>query len=153
MNRPSKQRARVTMFSEAAPAQVYQAFVHPEALKRFWLSQASAPLEVGKTVHWHFMAEGAQVDTTATELAPGRRIAWNWGDESRVVIDLEELDGGTAVTIVNDGFEKSGDEAIEAALDATEGFAIVLADLKTLLESGRSAGITRAKAKLIALRA
>jgi hypothetical protein len=37
-------------------------------------------------------------------------------------------------------------------LAATEGFAIVLADLKTLLESGTSAGITSAKAKLIALR-
>lgn len=33
---------------------------------------------------------------------------------------------------------------------ATEGFSIVLCDLKTLLESGRSAGLVRDKARLIA---
>jgi hypothetical protein len=36
------------------------------------------------------------------------------------------------------------------ATDTIEGFSIVLCDLKTLLESGRSANLVRDKAELIA---
>ena len=35
-------------------------------------------------------------------------------------------------------------------MNATEGFSIVLCDLKTFLESGKSANLVRAKAELIA---
>lgn len=145
-------RARVTMFIQASPEEVYGAFVDPERLSKFWLSKASAPLRLGKAVHWNFMVEGAEVDTIATTMEPGKKLAWDWAGQGKVSIDFEALDGGTAVTLINDGFPSEGSERVEAALNATEGFAIVLADLKTLLESGRSAGISKAKAKLVALR-
>ena len=145
-------RARVTMLIQASPDRVYAAFVEPEQQTKFWLSKASGPLRVGKTVHWNFLVAGAEIDATATTMDQSRKLAWDWSDGSRVAIDFEALDGGTAVTLVNDNFPKQGDARIEAALNATEGFAIVLADLKTYLESGTSAGISRAKAKLIGLR-
>jgi uncharacterized protein YndB with AHSA1/START domain len=145
-------RAKVSMFFRAPPQKVYSAFVRPETLTKFWLSKASGPLRIGVPVHWNFLVEGAEAYATASTMEEGKRLAWNWNDESRVSIDFEELDGGTAVTLTNDGFSQKGAERVNAALDATEGFAIVLADLKTLLESGQSAGITKAKAKLIALR-
>jgi uncharacterized protein YndB with AHSA1/START domain len=144
-----KVRARVTMFIQAPPEKVYAAFVEPEQLTKFWLSKASGPLRMGAAVHWNFMVEGAEIDTTATAMEKGRKLAWDWSDDSKVSIDFEALNGGTAVTLVNDNFPQKGDELVDAALNATEGFALVLADLKTLLESGTSAGITRAKAKLI----
>ena len=145
-------RARVTMLIQAPPKDVYAAFVEPAQLTQFWLSKASGPLRIGETVHWSFMVEGAAIDTTATTMEPGKKLAWDWSDGSKVLIELEALGGGTAVTLINDHFPQHGAERIDAALNATEGFAIVLADLKTLLESGTSAGITKAKAKLIALR-
>jgi hypothetical protein len=37
------------------------------------------------------------------------------------------------------------DDRVDAALNSAEGLAIVLADLKTLLESGKPAGISRDK--------
>lgn len=145
-------RARVSMLIHAPAADVYHAFVEPERLTRFWLSSASAPLEEGRPVRWAFMVEGAAAETTATRLEPDRRIDWAWSDGSTVGIELESLDGGTAVTIVNEGFSGDADEQVAAALNSTEGFAIVLSDLKTLLEQGRSAGLTRAKARLIEAR-
>ena len=57
------------------------------------------------------------------------------------------------MTIVNDGFSGVAHDQVEAALNSTEGFAIVLSDLKTLLEQGKSAGLTKAKARLIEARA
>lgn len=143
--------AKVTMFIQAPPEEVYAAFVEPRVLTQFWLSTASAPLRLGVPVHWTFMVKGAEVDTTATTMKDGKTLAWDWSDGSAVVIDFAALDGGTAVTLKNYGFPQRGDDLVDAALNATEGFAIVLADLKTLLETGASAGIARAKAKLISV--
>lgn len=148
----SKPRARVTMFIEAQPEKVYAAFVKPDQLTKFWLSKSDARLQLATPVHWSFLVDGAEIDTTATVMEEGRRLAWNWSDGTKVSVDFEKLDGGTAVTLINDNLPGEGDETIEAALNATEGFAIVLADLKTWLESGTSAGISKAKAKLISHR-
>ena len=62
--------ARVTTLFQAQPEEVYSAFVEPDQLTRFWLSKASGPLRIGKTVHWCFMVEGAKIDTTATTMEP-----------------------------------------------------------------------------------
>ena len=66
-----------------------------------------------------------------------------------MAVTLETFGSGTAVTIVNADFPGGHDDQVEVALNSTEGFAIVLCDLKTLLEQGRPAGLVRAKARLI----
>jgi uncharacterized protein YndB with AHSA1/START domain len=141
-------RARVTLYIKAPPEDVYAAFCDPAKLTAFWLSAASRPLRIAERVHWTFMVEGAETDVTTLTTDPGKKLVWEWGG-SRVAIDFEAVDGGTAVTLVNDGFSATGQELFDSLLDATEGFAFVLADLKTLLETGSSAGIVAAKAKLI----
>ncbi|MDI1274172.1 hypothetical protein [Polaromonas sp.] len=52
--------------------------------------------------------------------------------------------GATVVSVVASGFMEAAE-----AVGATEGFSIVLCDLKTLLESGISANLVRDKAELI----
>jgi len=96
--------------------------------------------------------QGAEDDATATRLERPHLVEWVWSDGSRVNVALEPVDGGTAVTIVNDRLTSDDGDIVAAALNATEGFAIVLADLKTCIETGVSAGITLGKAKLIELR-
>ena len=145
-------QVRVTMLIDAIPEEIYTAFVEPEWLTRFWLSKASGPLRVGQTVEWSFMVAGAKADVTATWLDPDKQIIWSWSDGSFVSIDLEQVEDDTAITLISGGFAGSYDEQVAAALDATEGFAIVLCDLKTLLETGKSAGLTAAKARLIEAR-
>lgn len=58
-------------------------------------------------------------------------------------------DGTTKLKVENAGFKGDARQAIEAALEATQGFTIVLCDLKTLLEQGVSANLVRDKAALI----
>ena len=53
----------------------------------------------------------------------------------------------TRVAVHVTGF--AGDNAVEQAVGTTDGFTTVLCDLKTLLESGHSAGLVRDKAALI----
>jgi hypothetical protein len=64
-----------------------------------------------------------------------------------MTFDRHENDA-TRVEIVVSGF--SGDDRTAQAVAATEGFAIVLCDLKSLLETGKSGGMVRDKALLIA---
>ena len=142
-------RARVSVLIEAPAADIYRAFMEPAWLTRFWLSDASGPLAEGGAVRWAFMVKGAADEVTATHLETDRRIAWRWSDGSTVAVTLETFGSGTAVTIVNADFPGGHDDQVEAALNSTEGFAIVLCDLKTLLKQGRSAGLVRAKARLI----
>jgi uncharacterized protein YndB with AHSA1/START domain len=147
-----KVRANVSMLINASAKRIFSSFVDPDKLTAFWLKSSSAPLEVGESVHWKFMVAGAETETVATALTPGKAIRWTWADGNTVEIDLEPVRGGTAVSVVVEGFTGLATEKAEAALDATEGFALVLADLKTMLESGRSANIVRDKARLIELR-
>jgi uncharacterized protein YndB with AHSA1/START domain len=145
-------RVRVSMLVRATPRDVYRAFVEPALLAGFWLGSSSGPLALGIAVRWTFKVPGAEVDTTATRLDPGIGLSWGWSDGTTVEIDLQPVAGDTAVTVVHHGFKGRPDDIVAAALDATEGFALVLADLKTLLETGASANIVRDKARLIELR-
>ncbi len=152
MTTEQKHRVHVSMWIAAAPEKAFSAFIEPTWLTRFWLSNASAPLQLGIPVKWSFMVAGAEDMVTATRLDAPRALAWKWSDGSAVEIAFEAVDGGTAVTIVHSGFSGSEQEQMAAALDGTEGFTIVVCDLKALLETGSSASLTRAKAKLIELR-
>lgn len=140
--------ANVSMLIAASPGEIFRAFVEPRELTKFWLARASGPLRVGEPVTWDFMVPGAHDTAVATALEPDTLIAWDWL-ESKVRVAMQAVGDGAAVTITNSDF--AGDHAaqVAAALNATEGFTIVLCDLKTLLEGGASAGLTKAKAELI----
>jgi hypothetical protein len=61
---------------------------------------------------------------------------------------FDALDAGsTRVAVHETGFK--GDRAVEEVATTTEGYSIVLCDLKTLLETGRSANLVKDKAALI----
>jgi len=55
----------------------------------------------------------------------------------------------TVVEIENSGFSGELHEAVATAIESTQGFTIVLCDLKTLLERGTSMNLVRDKALLI----
>ncbi len=145
--------ASVSMLIEASPAAIYAAFVGPEWLTRFWLRSANMPLAIGRTARWEFMVPGAETETTATRLEQDRALSWRWSDGTSTSIDLEPMGDVTAVTVVCRDFAGDTSEQVEAALNACEGFTIVLCDLKTLLETGTSAGLVASKARLIQQRA
>lgn len=142
--------ATVKALVRANVEKVYEAFVKPEILSKFWLSAASDPLEVGKTVRWEFMVTGVADQVTTTELITNQKIKVAFSDSTTVEWTFESVDTtNTIVTVVNAGYSGSIEEQVEQALNSVEGFTWVLADLKTLLEQGMSAGIVKDKAWLI----
>ena len=130
-------------------ADAFDAFVDPARITQFWLASTSGPLAEGADVTWQFMVPGASERTRVTEFSRPHRLAFDWSDGVSVRLDFQAGSAGaTHVAVETTGF--AGADAVEHALNATEGFAIVLCDLKTLLENGQSANLVRDKARLIA---
>lgn len=143
-----KQTVQASMLIRRPPGEVFAAFVNPQQLRKFWLSDASGPLAPRARVQWSFMVPGATARVVVTRFESPHHLEFDWDDEMHVAMTFESFgDGGTRVAVEVSGF--SGAEAIQQAVNTVEGFAIVLCDLKTLLETGESAGLVRAKAELI----
>ena len=138
--------ARATMLVRSPIAEVFDAFVNPVRITQFWLQATTGPLAKGAKVEWRFMVPGATEVVTVTGFDDQRRIAFNWSDGVSVGIEFREH--GSRATQV--AVEATGFGEIDEIVNATEGFSIVLCDLKTLLETGRSANLVRDKAELIA---
>jgi uncharacterized protein YndB with AHSA1/START domain len=127
---------------------VFAAFVDPAMLRKFWLKDASGALAPNARVKWQFMVPGAEDDVSVTRFDPPNGLAFDWSDGIHIEMKFEALDkAATRAAVTVGGF--AGDSVLEAATDAVEGFSIVLCDLKTLLETGRSANLVRDKAELI----
>lgn len=140
--------AAVSMLIRKPARECFDAFVEPRMLEKFWLKSASAPLAAGAVVRWEFLVEGAHDDVTVTAFRRDEHLAFRWSDGVDVTIDFTpHSPGATRVAVKATGF--TGDNLIQTAIDTTEGFAIVLCDLKTLLETGASANLVRDKAALI----
>jgi uncharacterized protein YndB with AHSA1/START domain len=141
--------AHVEMLIRSPALTVFDAFAQPRWLKKYWLQSASAPLSAGATVEWAFKVPGATETVHVTDFTPGERLSFRWSDGKVVSIVLQQR--GRSATVVDvqvSGFK--GRKATSEAISATEGFAVVLCDLKCLLETGRSGGMVRDKATLIA---
>ncbi len=138
----------VSMLIHRPPGEVFAAFVNPQQLRKFWLSDASGPLAPRARVQWSFMVPGATARVVVTRFESPHHLGFDWDDEMHVAMTFEPFgDGGTRVSIEVSGFK--GADVLQQATGTVEGFAIVLCDLKTLLETGESAGLVRDKAELI----
>jgi len=140
--------ARASQLIQCRTQDAFDAFVDPGKITQFWLDSASAPLSRNAKATWHFMVPGSTETVTVDELESPRLIAFTWSDGVKVRLEFSEhAPGKTRASVEVRGF--AGKDAVDHAVNATEGFSIVLCDLKTFLETGRSAGLVRAKAELI----
>lgn len=140
-----KNHSRLSMLVRSSATSIYDAFVDPEILSKFWLKRSSGPLQRGVPVKWEFMVPGASETTIADKLRPGELIIFRWSDGIKVKIDIERVSRSSSVVRVVAGPFPSTSKTVDAA----EGFCIVLCDLKILLESGKSPGLVKDKAALI----
>jgi uncharacterized protein YndB with AHSA1/START domain len=138
---------QASMLIRRPGGEVFAAFVNPQTLRKFWLADASGPLAPGARVKWQFLVPGATETVAVTQFEAPRHLAFDWSDGVHVDMRFESFGDGTKVTVSVSGF--TGPDALLPATHTVEGFAIVLCDLKTLLECGESAHLVRDKAELI----
>lgn len=121
-------------------AEVFEAFIDPEITTRFWFTRSSGRLAAGQQVQWEWEMYGVSIPVDVKALEPHRRIVVEWpgeGGPGTVEWLFTPLDdGSTFVGITNTGFTGTGAELAKQTADAAEGFSLVLAGLKALLEHG-----------------
>ena len=130
--------AKTGMLIRKPVAEVFSAFVDPAVTTRFWFTKSSGPLEVGKPVTWEWEMYGASTHVMPKVVDPDRRIVIEWdGYTGRTTVEWRFSSQGadaTFVSITESGWTGTGDELVEHATSATEGFTWTLAALKGLLE-------------------
>ena len=136
--KPDAIQAKAELLIRKPVAEVFEAFVDPAVTTQFWFTRSSGRLEAGKHVQWHWEMYGASAEVNVKAVEDHKRILVEWSADGKptlvewVFTPLAE--DTTFVSITNSGF--SGDEqtVIQQALGSTEGFTLVLAGLKALLE-------------------
>ena len=119
-------------------AEVFEAFINPELTTRFWFTKSSGRLEAGQPVEWEWEMYGVSIPVTVQAIEPNKRIVIEWpgysGPTTVEWLFAPQADGTTFVTITEAGFSGDADALVKQVADSTEGFTLVLAGLKALLE-------------------
>jgi uncharacterized protein YndB with AHSA1/START domain len=129
--------AKAEMQIRRPPAEVFEAFADPAITAHFWFTSGSGRLVSGAKVKWEWAMYRFSVDVEVKAAEPGRiEVTWSaYGAPSTIEWRFTPLpDGTTFVSVANSGFAGSAAEKAKTALDATEGFAFVLAGAKAWLE-------------------
>ena len=121
-------------------AEVFEAIVNPEITTRFWFTRSSGRLAVGRPIRWDWEMYDVSIEVTAKAIDDNRRIVIEWPGYSgptTVEWTFTSLDEGrTFVRVSESGFTGTGDELVKYVADSTQGFTLMLAGLKALLEHG-----------------
>lgn len=130
--------AKTGMLIRRPSGEVFETFADPAVTSKFWFSKGSSRLTPGAKVRWDWEMYGASAQVSVTAVDLGRRILVQWGEPLTTIEWIFEARGEdqTMVTITNSGFAGTGDEQVAQALDAMEGFSLLLAGAKAYLEHG-----------------
>ncbi|WNR42084.1 SRPBCC family protein [Paenibacillus roseipurpureus] len=127
--------ARVEMLIRKPVQEVFEAFIDPAITTKFWFTKGSGRLVEGARVQWEWEMYGASAEILVKALEVNKRIVIDFGYHVEWTF-AAQADNTTFVTITSTEFRGSEEEAVRQALDATEGFTIVLCGLKAYLEHG-----------------
>ena len=121
-------------------ADVFDAIVNPEITTKFWFTSSSGRLAVGRSTRWDWEMYDVSIQVTAKVIEPNHRIVIEWPGYSgptTVEWTFAPLDDGTTfVRVTESGFTGNGDQLVKYVADSTQGFSLMLAGLKALLEHG-----------------
>lgn len=150
MNNDFNPIAKTSILIRRPVSEVFDSFVDPEKITKFWLSSTTGPLGDGKSATWYFMVEGAVTNVEVITFDLNKQLDIKWEDGSISEFHFDKIDDSKSIIDIKSyGFAGTIQEKVEAAIDSTSGFTFVVCDLKTYLEEGKAMNICRDKAELI----
>jgi uncharacterized protein YndB with AHSA1/START domain len=130
--------ARTGMLVRRPVEQVFEAIVNPEITSKFWFSRGSDRLETGRKVHWDWESHDVSIEVTAKAVEQNKRVLIEWPGytgPTEVEWTLQAIpDGTTFVRVRESGWKDNADKLVRYVADSTQGFTLMLAGLKALLE-------------------
>jgi uncharacterized protein YndB with AHSA1/START domain len=130
--------AKAEMLIRKPVEEVFEAMVSPDITSRFWYTKGSARLDSGKNVRWEWEMYGASVELCAHEIQKNKFIAFNWPSEGGTTsVEMSFTPRGrdaTFLSITEKGWDAADEKMPAYVAGQTEGWTMVLAALKALLE-------------------
>jgi uncharacterized protein YndB with AHSA1/START domain len=127
--------AKVEMLIRKPVDEVFESFIDPAITTKFWFTNSSGKLEIGKRVRWDWEMYGVSAHLDVKEIEQNKRILIQFDDDTTVEwVFIPRATEETFVTITNAGFKGDLNEIVNQVIDSTGGFTIVLCGLKALLE-------------------
>jgi len=83
----------------ASPAEVWEALTEPERLEEWFASEVSLDARPGGEGVFRW-GDGDERRAVVREFEPEERLVLDWEDDGQVVLELEEVDGGTRLHVV-----------------------------------------------------
>ena len=131
-------QSKAEMLIRKPVADVFEAFINPEVTSKFWFTKGSGRLEAGKQVQWDWEMYNVSAPVTVKAIDPQKRILIEWpgyGTPTTVEwVFAPQQDDTTFVSITESGFTGNTGELLNQVAASTQGFTLVLAGLKALLE-------------------
>ena len=83
----------------APPDEVWSALTEPERLEEWFATEAELDAQPGGEGVFRW-GDGDERRAVVREADPEERLVLDWEDDGQVVLELEEVDGGTRVRVV-----------------------------------------------------
>ena len=137
-------------YIRTTPEKLWQALIDPEFTRRYWV-ETWQDSEWKPGASWRLMIPDGRVGDSGEilEIEPGRRLVLTWRNEfkpelrdeapTRLTYELEPQGESVKLTLIHES-ETPGSKLIEAV---SSGWPMILASLKSLLETGESLEATR----------
>jgi len=130
--------AKTGMLIRRPVEDVFEAIVNPEITSKFWFSNGSGRLTTGGRVRWDWESHDTSIDVTAKAIEPNKRVLIEWPGytgPAEVEWTFQAIpDGTTFVRVRESGWTGDADKLVRYVADSTQGFTLMLAGLKALLE-------------------
>jgi uncharacterized protein YndB with AHSA1/START domain/DNA-binding transcriptional ArsR family regulator len=150
-------------YIRTTPQELWRALTDPAFTLRYWGAAQHSDWSVGSPVRWQSGPDGEiqDLDQVVLESRPYRRLSYTWhnyqpehaeffgwSDEvfaelvkqprSKVTFDIEPVGSVVKLTVVHEGFAPDSEmlKAVSGRKRETGGWPEILANLKTLLETG-----------------
>lgn len=132
--------AKAQILVRRPQAEVFNAFIDPAVMSKFWLKRKDQGLREGDTITWFVgdASDALEIEVRVKSIKQPSQIIieWGQGDQFTTVswtLDEQSSDV-TRLVIEERGFIGSRDEVVSQALNSTGGFNQVIVALKALLE-------------------
>jgi uncharacterized protein YndB with AHSA1/START domain len=137
-------------YIRTTPEKLWRALIEPEFTRQFWV-ETWQDCNWKKGESWRLMIPDGRVGDSGEvlEIDPPRRLVLSWRNEfkpelrgegpSHLSYDLEQQGDMVKLTVIHQS-DTPGSKLIEAVSD---GWPLILASLKSLLETGQSLEATR----------
>ena len=138
----TERTAKARILIRATPAEIFDAFIDPATMSRFWFCRRDHGLTSGADVLWYVGndVQAMAITVRVVELQQPERIVIDWGVGgafTRVVWTISARSAEQSILQIEEsGFPGSEDQQLSRVIDSTAGFNQVVVAVKALLESG-----------------